>query len=132
MYFYLHMHCLPIDNEDDMTVTRVIQCIRDEIQGNYGYLRDIFQPSIKEIGAQMVQARILPLTAGENPAFQTIISVFLAIVANANKLPEIEKKCEKFFSTFYQMGAPYVDAADKIKKEIRKSVQDKVGIELNI
>ena len=116
-----------------MTVTRkVIQCIRDEIQRNYGYLSAIFQPSIKEIGAEMVQVGILPLTAGQNPAFETIISVFLAIVANANKLQEIKEKCEKFFSTFYLMGGPFVEAADNVKEKIRKSVQQKVGIELNI
>ena len=130
IYFYLHVHCLPID---DTTVNpKVIQCIRDEIQGNLGYLSAIFQPSIKEIGAEMVQAGILPLTAGENSTFQTIITVFLAIVENANKLQEIKEKCQKFFSAFYRMGGPFVDAANSIKERIRKSVQDKVGIELNI
>ena len=127
------MHCLSIGNQDHENVThKVIQCIRDEIQSNYGYLSAIFQPSIKEIGAQMVQVGILPLTAGQNPAFETIISIFLTMVANTNKLQEIKEKCEKFFSTFYNMGGPFVEAADNVKEKIRKSVKEKVGIVLNI
>ena len=115
-----------------MTVTRqVIQCIRDEIQKHYGFLSAIFKPSIKEIGVQMVQVGILPFTPGQNYSFETIISVFLAIVANANKLQEIKEKCEKFFSTFYEMGGPFVGAADNVKEKIRKSVKEKVGIEFN-
>ena len=128
--YVLHVHCLPIANKD--VTHKVIQCIRDEIRKSYGFLSAIFQPSIKKIGAQMVQAGILPFTPEKNYSFETIISVFLAIVANANKLQEIKEKCENFFSTFYRMGGPFVEAADNVKENIRKSVQEKVGIEFNI
>ena len=110
----------------------VIQCIRDEIQRNYGSLRIIFEDCIKGVAAEMLQAGVISLFIGQNPSFDTIINCFLSTFTFAKDLQQVEQTCRKFFSVFYTIGGPFVVAADTIKSDIQMNVRKKLSMELNI
>ena len=102
------------------------------MEKNHANLCRLFKSSLKPFAEELLQAGIITRDIETDPTSVTIINCFLSGFAFKIELEEIEEYCTKFFSAFYEIRGPYVDAANKIKKSIQQSVKDELGIQLHV
>ena len=102
------------------------------MEKNHAKLSRLFKGSVKRFADELLEAGIIPRRVQTNPTSDHIINCFLSGFVFKDDLEEIEEYCTKYFNAFYEIGGPYVDAANKIKKSIQETVRDKLGIQLNI
>ena len=99
---------------------------------NYAKLTRLFKSALKPLADELLEGGIITRDVQTNPTSDTIINCFLSGFVFKDDLEEIEEYCVRFFNAFYEIRGPYVDAANKLKESIQKTVRDELGIQLNI
>ena len=111
---------------------QVIQCIKEVMRTYHPDLSELFEGLLKTVSSEMYAAGLIPHAVEKNPTFDAIMTSFLSGFAFQKKLEEVEKHCVKLFTVFYNIGGPFVNAADIIKHTIQDTVRDKLTVQLNM
>jgi len=123
---------LSLTNRSHIDTKQVVRYIKQVMETHYPALSGLFEGLLKTVATEMLSVGLIPHAIEKNPTFDGIMSFFLAGFAFKDELEEIEEHCLKFLTVFYKIGGPFVDAANKIKKTIQKTVNDKLGVQLNL
>ena len=82
--------------------------------------------------SEMLAVNLIPRAVEKNLSSDAILAFFLSGLVFKDELEEIEEYCDALFGVFYEIGGQFVDAATKIKKTIKETVRDKLGVLLYI
>ena len=107
-------------------------CIKGVLQSHFVSLCELWESSIKTFADKLYGAGIITDEVRKNPENGKIIECFRTGFSFRNELPEIEKYCTTFFDVFYEVGGPFIHAAEEIKKVIKDTIRELQGVELKI
>ena len=108
------------------------KCIKGVLQRHHASLCEIWETTIKTFANKLYAAGIITDEVCKNPENGKIIECFRSGFDFKNELPEIEKYCTTFFNVFYEVGGPFIHAAEEIKKAIKDTIRELQGVELKI
>ena len=119
-------------DKPDVDTEEVVQCIKQVFEKFSPALSGLIEGLLQTVVSEMLAVGLIPRAVEKNPSSDAILSFFLSGLDFKDELEEIEEYCDFLFAVFEEIGGPFVDAATKIKKKIKETVRDKLGVLLYI
>ena len=104
------------------SVTCTVACIKEEIDRKFASLKNLFDPSMDAISAELFTVGIISNDVKNSPSTNTILQSFYSGFTFMNTIEEVQCHCRKFFSALDKMGGPFIIASNSLKQDIIKSI----------
>ena len=111
---------VPSDGPGD--ISAIVTCIKEEINRKFAPLKNLFEPSINRVTAELFTVGIISDEVQRNPSTNSILQDFYTGFAFMNTIEKVEQHCKKFFSIFDKMGGPFTIAGNSLKQDIAESI----------
>ena len=113
-------------------VSKIRDILKSVLDSNYAKVQGAIKTSLEMIAAELFSARIITDETKGAPTYQKIISEFRSQLDLADSLEELQELCRKFLRAIASQGGSAETAADKLRKEWKKEIKEKLGINLKL
>ena len=103
-------------------ISAIVTCIKEEINRKFAPLKNLFEPSINRVAAELFTIGIISDEVQRNPSTNSILQDFYTGFAFMNTIEKVEQHCRKFFSVFNKIGGPFTIAGNSLKHDIGESI----------
>ena len=103
-------------------ISAIVTCIKEEINRKFAPLKNLFDPSMDAISAELFTVGIISNDVKNSPSTNTILQSFYSGFTFMNTIEEVQCHCRKFFSALDKMGGPFIIASNSLKHDIVKSI----------